>query len=87
MAKMARNQYHVSQEKLVATVKSYVQLNEDERQRIRNLVGKLTGATANFHYETDKALLGGLRIEVGDWIVDTSLANALILIARRLKED
>ncbi len=68
-----------------ALVTSAVVLNEAEKVRVRNLVENLSGKKFTYRYQVDRGLLGGLRIELGDLIIDTSLKNALLELTGVLK--
>ena len=35
------------------------------------------GSTINFDYKVDKTLIGGLKLQVGSLMVDTSIKNKL----------
>lgn len=66
-------------------VTSAVTLNEAEKERIKHLVENLSSKKFNYRYEINKEVLGGLRIELGDLIIDTSLKNALSELTELLK--
>lgn len=57
-----------------ARVESVVALTVLEKQAIARVLSRLLTHTVTIEGKINKDLLGGLRITVGDWIVDTSLA-------------
>ncbi len=68
-----------------ALVTSAIVLSEAEKVRVKNLVEKVSGKKFSYRYQVDRGLLGGLRIELGDLIIDTSLKNALLELTGLLK--
>lgn len=65
-----------------AQVKSAVVLNEQEKKRIEVLLRRLLGHSVVCHYSIDESLIGGIKIQVADWVVDSSLATQVAAIAR-----
>ncbi len=64
-----------------AEVKSAVSLVAPEKKRIDALLEKLLGHPVQCQYNIDTSLVGGIQIQVADWIVDSSLATQLTSIA------
>jgi F-type H+-transporting ATPase subunit delta len=60
-----------------ATVVSGVKLTASELAQVERIVAKIIGHSVEIDTSVDKKLIGGLRITVGDWILDTSLASNL----------
>lgn len=60
-----------------ARVFSAVPLNDDEKQNINRLLRNLLGHAIEIENTVDKHIIGGLRIQVADWILDTSLLYQL----------
>ena len=48
------------------------------------LLAGLLGHTVTCHYSINTALIGGIKIQVADWIVDSSLSSQLTNIAHSL---
>ena len=46
------------------------------------LLAGLLGHAVECHYSIDASLVGGIKIQVADWIVDSSLATQVATIAR-----
>jgi F0F1-type ATP synthase delta subunit len=67
-----------------AAVKSAVALLAPEKKRIESVLGKLLGHAVTCHYRIDESLIGGITIQVADWVVDSSLATQVAAIARAI---
>jgi len=52
-------------------------LNDAARQLLEQSLGTALEISGPFHYEQDKALLAGLRINVGAWILRANLQDEL----------
>ncbi len=68
----------------LARVESPVVLSASEKQALGGVLSKLTGHSVRLDLHVNPALLGGIRITVGDWIVDTSLSYQLELMGKNL---
>jgi F0F1-type ATP synthase delta subunit len=64
-----------------AQVKSAVTLLGPEKKRIEAVLVRLLGHAVECRYSVDKSLIGGIHIQVADWIVDSSLATQVATIA------
>tara|TARA_B100001248_G_scaffold214188_1_gene168738 strand:- start:6935 stop:7492 length:558 start_codon:yes stop_codon:yes gene_type:complete len=62
-------------------VKAYLisskELSQSQLDEIRNDLSNYMGSTINFDYKVDKTLIGGLKLQVGSLMVDTSIKNKL----------
>ena len=67
-----------------ATVESPVSLTLGEKQQLNAVLARLIGHSVHLDIRVNPALLGGIRILVGDWIVDTSLTHQLELMGKQL---
>jgi F-type H+-transporting ATPase subunit delta len=67
-----------------ARVTSAVLLLEPEKKRIEGVLARLLGHTVDCHYSVDASLVGGIKIQVADWIVDSSLTTQLTDIAQSI---
>lgn len=65
-----------------AQVKSAVGLLPAEKKRIEILLERFLGHAVVCHYHIDPSVVGGIQIQVADWIVDSSLTTQLTRIAR-----
>ncbi len=64
------------------TIRSAIQLSEDEVKRIVNKIESQTGKRCAVDVEIDPNLIGGVVAQYGDYVLDGSVKGAL----RRLKE-
>jgi len=60
-----------------ARVESSVALTNGEKVLLRTYLTGLVNHTVTFHYAVDARLVAGLRIRIGDWVVDTTLVKQL----------
>ncbi len=60
-----------------AHVESAVKLTPSETQNIARVLSRIAGHEVSIVAAVNPALLGGLRITMGDWVVDTSIRNEL----------
>ena len=67
-----------------AQVKSVVALLEPEKKQVETVLVRLLGHTVECHYSIDKSLVGGIKIQIADWVVDSSLTTQLTNIARSI---
>src|SRR3954449_11465498 len=68
----------------VARVTSAVELTPAQEQRLTDVLGRLYGRTIGLQVTVDLSLLGGLVIQVGDEVIDGSIAHRLEAAERRL---
>ena len=59
--------------RLTGEVVSAVPLNDERLQQIRNEVVRITGQEVLLNARVDKGMMGGIRIQVGDMIIDGSI--------------
>jgi F-type H+-transporting ATPase subunit delta len=67
-----------------AEVTSAAELSEKEKGSIRQSLAKQFGADLTFTFAVDPSLLGGLRVRVGDRLIDTSVASRLTALRESL---
>jgi len=71
---------------VLAEVTSTVELNEDQKNIVRERVKSMTGATGvELETKIDPSLLGGVIIKIGSQIIDSSLQGQLRRIGVSLK--
>jgi F-type H+-transporting ATPase subunit delta len=68
----------------LAHVETSVELTISEKQSIEQTLTKILGHDVTVEVTVKPELLGGLRISVGDWIVDTSLEMHLRQLSQSL---
>ena len=67
-----------------AEVTSAVELSEQEKDALRQSLAKQFGADLIFTFHVDPSLMGGLRVRVGDSLIDTSIASRLTTLRESL---
>lgn len=68
----------------VATVTAAVPLTEEQRRRLGAVLGRLYGHEVHLNVEVDPDLVGGVRVEIGDEVIDGSVLNRLDEARRKL---
>ncbi len=72
------------QEQLVAEVESALPLTVEETNRLTAGLARIYGRAISVHVMVNPALGGGLRVRVGDEVIDGSVAGRLEELRRRL---
>ena len=62
---------------LSASLVSSKNLSEDELKNISSELSKSIGSSIGFEYKVDKDLIGGLKMQLGSLMIDTSIKNKL----------
>lgn len=70
--------------RLVATVTATVPLTEEQRARLGAALARIYGHQVHLNVEVDPAVLGGIRVAIGDEVIDGSVLNRLDDARRRL---
>lgn len=70
--------------RLVATVTATVPLTEQQRERLGTALARLYGHTVQLNVQVDPALVGGIRVEIGDELIEGSVVSRLDDARRRL---
>ncbi len=68
----------------IATVRTAHELDDDERDRLAQALSRQYDSTVHLQVVVDPELLGGLRVEIGDDVIDGSLSGRLEEAQRRL---
>jgi F-type H+-transporting ATPase subunit delta len=68
----------------VAEVTSAMPLTAAEEERLRQVLARRFGDDLEFRFTTDPGLLGGIRVRVGDQVIDGSVAGKLESLRDRL---
>jgi len=68
----------------VAQVTSAVELTPEERQALETKLRQRFGQDLLFDYEVDPSLLGGVRVRVGDMVIDGTVAARLGALRERI---
>ena len=69
-----------------AELRSAKNLSDDEITEIKKLLTKNFSSKINLNYRYDESLIGGLIVQVGSTMVDTSIKNKLQQIENRMIE-
>ena len=69
-----------------ATVTTAVELDTSDRERIESQLSKRLGKEVRLTAAVDRRILGGLKLQYGDHLVDVSLATRLQQLRRRLAD-
>src|SRR5437868_3333083 len=70
--------------RLVALVRTPVELSEAQRSRLAAVLAAAYGHEVHLNIELDPTAIGGLSIEIGDEIIDGTIAGRLDDVRRRL---
>ena len=62
---------------LKASLISSKELSNSELDEISKELSKSTGSILKFDYKVDKGLIGGLKLQLGSFMIDTSIKNKL----------
>jgi F-type H+-transporting ATPase subunit delta len=68
----------------VARVTTAVALTAEQEQRLTEVLGRIYGRTVGLQVTVDPDVLGGLIVQVGDEVIDGSIAHRLEVAGRRL---
>ena len=72
-------------QKQPATITSAVELTKAEKDEILSMLTRMTGTTdLDVEYVVNPEVLGGLRIEAGDWMLDTTISHHLVNLSHQL---
>ncbi|WP_418607108.1 ATP synthase F1 subunit delta [Georgenia sp. SUBG003] len=71
-------------ERLIASVTSAVPLTDAQIERLTRILERQHGRAVQVHVALDPAVVGGMRIQVGDDVVDATLASRVADARRRL---
>ncbi len=71
-------------EAVKAEVTSAADLAESEQEQLRKSLAEQYGEDLTFSFKVDPSLLGGLRVRVGDRLIDTSVASRLAAMRESL---
>ncbi|WP_336208380.1 F0F1 ATP synthase subunit delta [Nonomuraea sp. LPB2021202275-12-8] len=71
-------------QRLVAVVRSAVELSEAQKQRLAAWLRSSYGRDVHLNVEVDKRVLGGFSVRIGDEIIDTTIVGRIEEVRRRL---
>ncbi|MCL6635552.1 MAG: F0F1 ATP synthase subunit delta [Peptococcaceae bacterium] len=70
---------------VAAQVTSAVELNNEEKGKLDQVLARLTGKKVQTSYAVDPSLIGGVVVRMGDKIIDGSIKTRLATLKERLK--
>ncbi|MFD7965989.1 F0F1 ATP synthase subunit delta [Streptomyces zaomyceticus] len=70
--------------RMVAVVTSAVPLSDQQKQRLGAVLAKLYGRDMHLNLDVDPSVLGGITVQVGDEVINGSIAERLEEATRRL---
>ncbi|MDO0936648.1 F0F1 ATP synthase subunit delta [Streptomyces sp. DG2A-72] len=71
-------------DRMVAVVTSAVPLSDGQKQRLGAALAKLYGRPMHLNLDVDPEVLGGIRVQVGDEVINGSMADRIEDAGRRL---
>ena len=70
-----------------ASLISSKKLSDDELEKISKELSSSMGLTIKFDYKVDQDLIGGLKLQLGSFMVDTSIKNKLKKYQQKMLEN
>ena len=70
-----------------ASLISSKELSDKELENISKELSSSTSSTIKFNYKVDKELIGGLKLQLGSFMVDTSIKNKLNKYKQKMLEN
>jgi F-type H+-transporting ATPase subunit delta len=86
VTRAARALWDRKQNRRPVLVRTAVALDDGQQAALRDRLAGMLGATPLVRLEVDPALIGGLVVQVGDDVYDTSIRNRLEQLRQRLIE-
>lgn len=74
----------VAADRVAAVVTSAAPLTQAQQDRLADILARLYDGPVQLQLDLDPTLVGGLRVEVGDDVIDSSVANRLADARRRM---
>jgi F-type H+-transporting ATPase subunit delta len=71
-------------DRMVAVVTSAVPLSDGQKRRLGDALAKLYGRPMHLNLDVDPEVLGGIRVQVGDEVINGSIADRIEDAGRRL---
>ena len=70
-----------------ASLISSKELSSNELENISSELSLSMGSTIKFDYKVDQSLIGGLKLQLGSFMIDTSISNKLKKYEQRMLEN
>jgi F-type H+-transporting ATPase subunit delta len=71
-------------DKIVAFVKTARPLTDEQVDRLRASLARIYGREVTAHIEVEPSVLGGIRVQIGDEVIDGTVAGRLDELRRRI---
>ncbi|NJQ00806.1 F0F1 ATP synthase subunit delta [Streptomyces zingiberis] len=71
-------------DRLVAVVTSAVPLSDVQKQRLGDGLARVYGRRMHLNLDVDPEVLGGIRVRIGDEVIDGTVADRLDEVSRRM---
>ncbi|MEV1023495.1 F0F1 ATP synthase subunit delta [Streptomyces sp. NPDC050264] len=71
-------------ERMVAVVTTAVPLSDQQKQRLGQSLAKLYGRQMHLNLDVDPSVLGGIKVQVGDEVINGSIADRIEEASRRM---
>lgn len=71
---------------VTAVVHTAVPLTQDEEARMKNILTKISGRDIRITVRVDPDIIGGIRVQIHDWVVDMTFSQSLQTISAMLTE-
>ena len=78
---------HKKKGEVKASLISSKELSEAELDSISKELSSSTSSTIKLNYEVDKELIGGLKLQLGSFMIDTSIKNKLNKYKQKMLEN
>jgi F-type H+-transporting ATPase subunit delta len=69
---------------MVAEVVSAVPLSDRQKERLGDALARIYGRRVHLNLDVDPEVLGGVRVKIGDEVINGSIADRLDEAARRM---
>ena len=73
-----------AREQLIAVVRSPVELSAAERRRLAGALAASYGHQVHLNVVIDPSVMGGISVQIGDELIDGSVASRLAAVRRKL---
>ena len=71
-------------EQLIAVVRSAIELSATQRRRLADALGASYGHQVHLNVVIDPSIVGGISIQIGDELIDGTVASRLAAVRRKL---
>ena len=86
MCRAYERRFNAAHNIVAATVRTAVPLDQEERDRLKEALGKRSGKQVVLREMLDASLLGGIVVEIDGKTLDGSVAGRLLEIRKKVEE-